>query len=120
MVREKEINTNLPNKIYLRELELQDPLTGERMVSIDESFDKCSIEYVNLDIIWHDVSEEPLLEEKEIIFIDNKNESFISVKFGNTFPYMLEDFDWERYVKLNKIIKWAYVSDLLPKAVRDE
>ena len=33
---------------------------------------------------------------------------------------MLEDFDWERYVKLNQIIKWAYVSDLLPKVVRDE
>lgn len=120
MVRKKEIKTNLPNKIYLRESELQDPLTGERMISIDEPFGKCSIEYVNLDRIWHDASEEPLLEEKEIIFIDKKNESFITIKFGNTFPYMLEDFDWERYVKLSQIIKWAYVSDLSPKLVRDE
>lgn len=120
LLEDKEIKTKLPNKIYLRELELQDPLTGERMISIGEPFGKCSIEYVNLDRIWHDTSEEPLLEEKEIIFIDKKNQSFISVKFGNTFPYMLEDFDWENFVKLVQISKWAYVSDLSPKAVRDE
>ena len=120
MVRKKEIKTKLPNKIYLRESELQDLLTGERMVSIGEPFGKCSIEYVNLYRIWHDASEEPLLEEKEIIFLNEQDEPFISGKFGGTFSFLLEDFYWENFVKLVQISKWAYVSDLSPKAVRDE
>ena len=112
MVREKKIKIELPNKIYLRESELQDPLTGERMVSIGEPFGKCSIEYVNLDRIWHDTSEEPLLEEKEIIFLNEQDELFIS---GGPFSFLLEDFYWENFVKEVQISKWAYISDLLPK-----
>lgn len=65
--------------------------------------------------VWHDVSEEPLLEDKEIIFLTEQDNAYISERFGGTFSYMLEDSCWERYVNLLKISKWAYISDLLPK-----
>ncbi len=65
--------------------------------------------------VWHDVSEEPLLEGKEIIFLNEQDIPYISERFGGTFSYMLEDSCWERYVNLLRISKWAYISDLLPK-----
>lgn len=65
--------------------------------------------------VWHDASEEPLLEGKDIIFLNEQDEPFISGKFGGTFLFLLEDFYWERFVELVQISKWAYISDLLPK-----
>ena len=65
--------------------------------------------------VWHDASEEPLLEDKEIIFLNEQGISYISEKFGGTFTYMLEELSWERFVELLRISKWAYISDLLPK-----
>lgn len=65
--------------------------------------------------VWHDVSEEPLLEGKDIIFLNEQDEPFISGKIGGTFLFLLEDFYWERFVELVQISKWAYISDLLPK-----
>ena len=70
---------------------------------------------VNLNDVWHDASEEPLLEGKEIIFLNEQGIPYISERFGGTFSYMLEDSYWERYVNLLRISKWAYVDDLLPK-----
>ena len=60
-------------------------------------------EYINLNNIWHDASEEPLLEGKEIIFLTEQNIAYISEKFSGTFSFMLEDFYWERFVNLLKI-----------------
>ena len=70
---------------------------------------------VNLNDVWHDASEEQLLEDKEIIFLNEQDNAYISESFGGTFSYMLEDSCWERYVNLLKISKWAYITDLLPK-----
>ena len=68
-----------------------------------------------LSSLWHDASEEPLLENKEIIFLNEQYNAYISESFGGTFSYMLEDSYWGRYVNSLKIKKWAYISDLLPK-----
>ena len=76
---------------------------------------KWADEHPNLESLWHDASEEPLLEDKEIIFLTEQGAPYISESFGSTFSYMLEDSYWERYVNLLKISKWAYISDLLPK-----
>lgn len=65
--------------------------------------------------VWHDASEEPLLEGKDIIFLNEQDEPFISGKIGGTFLFLLEDFYWERFVELVQISKWAYIKDLLPK-----
>lgn len=69
--------------------------------------------------VWHDASEEPLLEDKKIISLNEQNIAYISVRFSDTFSYMFEYFYWERYVNLLKISKWAYIDDLLPKQFRN-
>ena len=74
---------------------------------------------VNLNDVWHDASEEPLLEDKKIISLNEQNIAYISVRFSDTFSYMFEYFYWERYVNLLKISKWAYIDDLLPKQFRN-
>ena len=69
--------------------------------------------------VWHDAAEEPLLEDKKIILLNEQNIAYISVRFSGTFLYMFEDFYWERYVNLLKISKWTYIDDLLPKQFRN-
>ena len=76
---------------------------------------KWADEHPNLESIWHDANEEPLLEDKEIIFLNEQDVAYISVRFGGTFTYMLEEMSWEKFVELLRISKWAYISDLLPK-----
>ena len=66
--------------------------------------------------VWHDSSEEPLLEETEFIFINEQDFAYISKRnVGGAFSYTLVDYAWEGYVNTLKIKKWAYISDLLPK-----
>ena len=66
--------------------------------------------------VWHDVSEEPLLEETEIIFINEQDIAHISKRKGEYFSYAFVLYcSWEEYVNSLKIKKWAYISDLLPK-----
>ena len=72
----------------------------------------------NLDSLWHDACEEPLLEEKEIILINEYGSASITERFCCTFLYNFEDYYWEEFVNLCKITKWAYVSDLLPKGFK--
>ena len=69
----------------------------------------------NLESLWHNASEEPLLEEKEIIFLNKQDIIYISEKLDGIFLYMFEKFSWEKYVDLLEISKWAYIDDLLPK-----
>lgn len=76
---------------------------------------KWADEHPNLEKLWHDASEEPLLEDKEIIFLNEQDIAYISERFGGTFTYMLEELSWERFVELLRISKWAYIDDLLPK-----
>ena len=69
----------------------------------------------NIESLWHDASEEPLLEETEIIFLNEQGFAYISERFDATFSYNLEDYSWQSYVNLLNIRKWAYISDLSPK-----
>ncbi len=71
-----------------------------------------------LKSIWHDSSEEPLLEGEEIISISEYGSTHISERFCCTFLYNLEDYYWEEFVNSLKIKKWAYISDLLPKGAK--
>ena len=69
----------------------------------------------NLESLWHNPSEEPLLEEVEIIFINEQDFAHISERFCCTFLYNFEDYYWEEFVNLLKIKRWAYIKDLFPK-----
>ena len=76
---------------------------------------KWADEHPNLEKLWHDASEEPLLEDKEIIFLNEQDIAYISVRFSGTFTFMLEELTWEKFVELLRISKWAYIKDLMPK-----
>lgn len=76
---------------------------------------KWADEHPNLESLWHDASEEPLLEETEIIFINEQDFAYISKRKGDHFSYAYVYYSWEDYVNSLKIKKWAYVKDLFPK-----
>ena len=69
----------------------------------------------NLESLWHDVSEEPLLEETEIIFINERDFAHISKRKGGHFSYSFVYYSWDEYVNSLKNKKWAYVKDLFLK-----
>ena len=76
---------------------------------------KWADEHPNLESLWHDASEKPLLEETEIIFINERDFAHISKRKGGHFSYAYVYYSWEDYVNSLKIKKWAYVQDLFPK-----
>ena len=67
---------------------------------------------VNLNDVWHDASEEPQDRSKTLIISYTSIFDPVWLVFPN--PLKIKD-DWKRLVSRNKINKWAYVSDLIPK-----
>lgn len=61
----------------------------------------------NLGSLWHDINDEP--KKYPILCEDKKNRVWID--------HNLKDYieSWDIYVKFCEIIRWAYISDLLPK-----
>ena len=70
----------------------------------------------NLEILWHDASEEPQYKNKRII-AHSEYFDYFSVDFPSylMLSYGGKNDDWETVVLREKISKWAYISDLLPK-----
>ena len=65
---------------------------------------------VNLNDVWHDASEEP--QDNYIVLCDGldnlqwvENCQHIDIYYAN----------WQNYAEAFKVIRWAYVKDLLPK-----
>lgn len=58
-----------------------------------------------INSVWHDVSEKP-----------QKNDVHIAVlnKYGIKTDFWCDFCGWEKYVRLDKIEKWAYIKDLIP------
>ena len=111
MTRKEEIcDVTKEQFTYVKDENLKSAL---RFAFIDGA--KWADEHPNLESLWHDASEEPLLEEKEIIFLNKQDIIYISEKLDGIFLYMFEKFSWEKYVDLLEISKWAYIDDLLPK-----
>ena len=61
--------------------------------------------------VWHDASEEPQ-GKYEIIYQDEFNHIWLA-----TYRKNIEQYKnwWEECVACNYIVRWAYISDLLPK-----
>ena len=61
----------------------------------------------NLESLWHDANGEP--QEYPILCEDKKNRVWID--------HNLKDYieSWDIYVEFCEIVRWAYISDLLPK-----
>lgn len=102
----------LPKKIYLTEQELQDTITCERMVSIDEPYRDMTEEYTNLSQVWHDANEEPEKDKLVIIEVVNsltpKNEIGYYVEY--TEDWVVNSMKTEGFK-----CRWVYIDDLLPK-----
>ena len=71
---------------------------------------------VDLSKIWHDASEEPKDKNERILcysdyfdYFFTESPNYLMVKDGG------QNKDWETVVLRNKISKWAYTEDLLPK-----
>ena len=62
--------------------------------------------------IWHEPSEEPQNKPFRIICQDDWGN--VEVVEDDVVKFVYQG-DWEAYVKDNCIIRWAYISDLLPK-----
>ena len=61
---------------------------------------------VNLNDVWHDASEVP--QENEYVLIQDEENDYDVV--------MMQSADeWNTWCGTCKIIRWAYISDLLPK-----
>ena len=62
----------------------------------------------NLESIWHDASEEPLLDQWFLAQIgDNAYDTFVMEMDKNE--------DWKEWSNGINIKRWAYIRDLLPK-----
>lgn len=67
-------------------------------------------EHPNLEILWHDASEEP--QDNYIVLCDGldnlqwvENCQHIDIYYAN----------WQNYAEAFKVNRWAYIKDLLPK-----
>ena len=109
----------LPKKIYLAEQELQDTITCERMVSIDEPYRDMTEEYTNLSQVWHDANEEP--EEETWILATNEKDiiDVYHLRKGRKYNFDGNLIDWSKFVVNFNLTKWAYIDDLLPKGGKD-
>ena len=112
MVREEEIQHSARD--YVSGVTLSSP---SNVIHFDASV-KWMDKNPNLANHWHDANEEPLLEGKEIIFLNKLNFAYSSERFGDILTQMFEELSWEKIVELLRLSKWAYINDLLLKGGR--
>lgn len=65
----------------------------------------------DISALWHPVSEEPQGNSWKILCQDEENGCWVenrtdAIDLHNT---------WNEYVEIEMVVKWAYISDLLPK-----
>ena len=61
--------------------------------------------------VWHDANEEP--RHKELMLgIDSDGVSL--------YKWCEQEYSWDSFVTITELSRWAYISDLLPKGVRNE
>ena len=58
--------------------------------------------------VWHDASEEP--RPKEWLLVQFDEDDYDTIYFDNLYTDM-----WSTWCKTSYVIRWAYISDLLPK-----
>lgn len=65
----------------------------------------------DLSSIWHSASEEPEGANWEILCQDENDGCWVE----NRIDAQLLHKDWNAYTEIEKIVRWAYIKDLLPK-----
>lgn len=75
-------------------------------------------EYINLNDMWHDASEIPRMNHKNIIYQTNYCSLFnVHIAFVPTClrSGKITSYSWNEFVKDVNMRRWTYVEDLLPK-----
>ena len=99
-----------PKRIYLNRVEGDgsDKIWSEEPVSVCDYVQNG--EYINLSEVWRDASEEPK-DNSQILYQDRLGVCWTALR-QERFEY---DWDWERFAFAHLMLRWAYISDLLPK-----
>lgn len=75
---------------------------------------KWADEHPDLSQLWHDASEEPIFHS-DIVVIDKHN-GWLDIQSYDDEDYDYKElYGWEACVENYEIVRWAYISDLLPK-----
>lgn len=113
----------IPKNVYLRAKELEEHIMCERMVSCDEPFDCCNVEYTDLSQVWHDASEEP---NKSAWIISECDSGYINIDWGSLtsrFWYGWGSptsgfwYGWGSFVLFHDVRRWAYIDDFIHKTM---
>lgn len=102
----------LPKKIYLNCVDENDK--DKTWSKIQISVYDCKMqnrEYTDLSQVWHDANEEPEGANWEILCQDENDGCWVE----NRIDAQLLHKNWDAYTEIEKIVRWAYISDLLPK-----
>lgn len=60
--------------------------------------------------LWHDASEKPQ-GSAAILYLWHDEQGGMDVGIDGVF----DDLEWKKFVEYNKITKWCYINDFLPK-----
>lgn len=83
----------------------------EDMKCAFENGAKWADEHPNLESLWHNASEEPVGNNWEILCQDEMNGCWVE----NRVDAMLLHNTWNEYASIEMLVRWTYISDLLPK-----
>lgn len=62
------------------------------------------------EAIWHDASEKPQ-GSAAILYLWHDEQGGMDVGIDRVF----DDLEWKKFVECNKITKWCYINNILPK-----
>lgn len=111
MIDEKKI----PQRIYIKDSQLAEceieGVADARINAVPYKGGSGKIcEYINVESLWHDASEEPEIDKPLIIqYMSLMNE----VSYDK--DRRIAKYSWKLNVEWLRIIKWCYFDDLLPK-----
>lgn len=61
--------------------------------------------------VWHDASEEPTNYNIQIVYQEKSGICW----FASQLDWFEYRWDWKRFVDNHQMVRWVYISDLLPK-----
>lgn len=93
---------------YCMEMCLTCPNLHESVIAFTDGVEWAD-QHPKIERLWHDVSEEPT-EGLQTILVNCENSELQILKYRNGTPVQ-----WSTLVINNKITKWMYTHDILPK-----
>lgn len=109
----------IPKKIYLNYVNEDDENKTWSEMPVDVSdCEMMNREYTDLSQVWHDASEIPQENHKNIIYQTNYHSMYnVHIDFIPTClrSCKITSRSWDEFVKEVNMRRWAYINDLLPK-----